>query len=66
MIGIARILFRTVGQFQRTAQRETKSADLLATRWSTRVLLAPDAGELRDQNCTTYGPKVNCVIQVDF
>ena len=38
----------------------------LTTRWSTRVLLTPDYGELHDQICTTQDPKVNCVRQVDF
>jgi len=26
----------------------------------------PGSGVLRDQTCTTYGPKVNCMRQVDF
>jgi len=36
------------------------------TRWSTRVSLGLFCGVFRDQLCTTYGPKVNCVRQVDF
>jgi len=36
------------------------------TRWSTKVSLGPDSGVLRDQICTTQGPKVNCVRHVDF
>ena len=35
-------------------------------RRNTRVSLTPDSGVLRDQICTTSGPKVNCVMQVDF
>ena len=26
----------------------------------------PKTGVLRDQVCTTFGPKVNCEMQVDF
>ena len=27
-------------------------------RWSAKVSLTPDSGVLRDQTCTTYGPKL--------
>ena len=36
-----------------------------ATRWTTKASLGPELGVLRDQICTTQGPKVNCVRQVD-
>ena len=38
----------------------------VAARWSSRVPLIPDSGVLRDPICTTHGPKLNCVRQVDF
>ena len=34
---------------------------LPTARWTTRVFFTPDSGVLRDQICTTYGLKVNCV-----
>ena len=36
------------------------------TRWSSRVSLTPDSGVLRDQSCTTQGPKMNSMRRVDF
>ena len=36
------------------------------TRWITGVSLTPDYGVLRDQICTTSGPKVSYVRQVHF
>jgi len=38
----------------------------VSTRWSTRLSSTPDSGVLRDQNCTSQGPKVSYVRQVDF
>jgi hypothetical protein len=38
----------------------------LSTRWSSRVSLTPASEVLRDQICTTSGPKINCAMQVDF
>ena len=32
----------------------------------TKVSLGPNSGVLRDQICTTYGPKVNSERKIDF
>ena len=37
----------------------------LSTRWTTRGTFL-DSEVIRDQICTTRGPQVNCVMQVDF
>ena len=36
------------------------------TRWSSRVSPPLNFRALRDQICTTFGPKVNCASQIDF
>ena len=48
--------------FPSTSDRERART----TQRSTKVSLGPDSRVLRDQICTTNGPEVNSMMQVDF
>ena len=56
-----------VGYFERgRVFKRLNTLIQLSTWWSTRVLFPLNFRGARDSTCTTFGPEVYCVRQVDF
>ena len=57
---LPRVIYHQVYYYTKIGGREGWWGRLAAVR------VGPEIRGVRDQMCSTYGPEVNCVMQVDF